>query len=98
LGGTRWQVIRYIVIPSALPDVITGVRIGLGTGWSTLVAAELIAATRGLGFMIQSASQFMVTDLVIAGILVIALVAYLMEMGLRYLQRKLVPWQEQMHY
>ena len=51
-------------------------RIGLGAGWSTLVAAELVAATRGLGFMIQSAAQFLVTDVVVIGILVIALVAF----------------------
>lgn len=97
LGGSRWQVIRYVVLPSALPDILTGVRIGLGTGWSTLVAAELIAATQGLGFMIQSASQFLVTDLVITGILVIALIAYLLEIGLRQLQHKLAPWQGKTH-
>jgi taurine transport system permease protein len=97
LGGSRWQIIRYVVIPSALPDILTGIRIGLGTGWSTLVAAELIAATQGIGSMIQSASQFLITDLVIAGILVIALVAYLLEICLRWLQHKLVPWQGHSH-
>jgi len=97
LGGSRWQIIKFVVLPSALPDILTGVRIGLGTGWSTLVAAELVAATRGMGFMIQTASQFLNTDMVIAGILVIALVAYLLEIGLRYLQSKLTPWQGQTH-
>ena len=95
LGATRWQVIRYVVLPSALPDILTGIRIGLGAGWSTLVAAELVAATQGIGFMIQSASQFLVTDLVIAGILIIALVAYALEIGLRLLQKKLAPWRGQ---
>ena len=92
LGGNRWQIVRHIVLPSVFPDILTGIRIGLGVGWSTLVAAELIAATEGLGFMIQSASQFLITDLVMAGILVIALVAYALEICLRYLQRKLAPW------
>jgi len=92
LGATRWQIIRHIVLPSALPDMLIGIRIGLGAGWSTLVAAELVAATEGIGFMIQSASQFLVTDIVIAGILVIALVAYIIEIGLRILQQKLAPW------
>ncbi len=95
LGASRWQLIRFVVLPSALPDVLTGVRIGLGVGWSTLVAAELIAATRGLGFMIQSAAQFLVTDVVIMGILVIALIASIFEFGIRWLQRKYVPWTEQ---
>ncbi|WP_256672605.1 taurine ABC transporter permease TauC [Pseudomonas sp. v388] len=97
LGATRGQLIRHVILPSALPDILTGVRIGLGVGWSTLVAAELIAATSGLGFMVQSAAQFLVTDVVVLGIFVIALIAFSMEMGLRALQRKLVPWHGQSH-
>ncbi|MDD2048898.1 taurine ABC transporter permease TauC [Pseudomonas putida] len=97
LGATRAQLIRHVILPSALPDILTGVRIGLGVGWSTLVAAELIAATSGLGFMVQSAAQFLVTDVVVLGILVIALIAFALEMGLRALQRKLVPWHGQSH-
>ncbi len=97
LGATRAQLIRHVIVPSALPDILTGIRIGLGVGWSTLVAAELIAATSGLGFMVQSAAQFLVTDVVVLGILVIALIAFALEMGLRALQRRLVPWHGQSH-
>ncbi|MDH1263457.1 taurine ABC transporter permease TauC [Pseudomonas sp. GD03944] len=97
LGATQAQLIRYVILPSALPEILIGIRIGLGVGWSTLVAAELIAATSGLGFMVQSAAQFLVTDVVILGILVIALIAFSLEMGLRALQRKLVPWHGQAH-
>lgn len=97
LGATKAQLIRHVILPSALPDILTGVRIGLGVGWSTLVAAELIAATSGLGFMVQSAAQFLVTDVVVLGILLIALIAFALEMGLRTLQRKLVPWHGQAH-
>ncbi|WP_442111458.1 taurine ABC transporter permease TauC [Pseudomonas sp. NUPR-001] len=97
LGATRAQLVRHVILPSALPDILTGVRIGLGVGWSTLVAAELIAATSGLGFMVQSAAQFLVTDVVVLGILVIALIAFALEMSLRALQRKLVPWHGQSH-
>lgn len=97
LGASRAQLIRHVILPSALPEILTGLRIGLGVGWSTLVAAELIAATSGLGFMVQSAAQFLVTDVVLLGILVIALIAFAMEMGLRALQRKLVPWHGQSH-
>ncbi len=97
LGATRSQLIRHVILPSALPDILTGIRIGLGVGWSTLVAAELIAATSGLGFMVQSAAQFLVTDVVILGILVIAVIAFALEMSLRALQRRLVPWHGQTH-
>lgn len=92
LGASRSQVLRLVVLPNALPDVLTGIRIGLGAGWSTLVAAELIAATRGLGFMVQSAAQFLVTDVVVMGIFVIAAVALALELAVRFLERRLVPW------
>jgi taurine transport system permease protein len=92
LGATRAQLLRHVILPNALPEILTGVRIGLGVGWSTLVAAELVAATSGLGFMIQSAAQFLVTDVVVLGILVIAAVAFLLEYLLRLLQRRLTPW------
>lgn len=92
LGASRWQVLGHVVLPSALPSILTGLRIALGAGWTTLVAAELIAATRGLGFMIQSAAQFLVTDVVIMGIFVIALIAFVLEFGIRRLERLFVPW------
>ncbi|MDE1185593.1 MAG: taurine ABC transporter permease TauC [Pantoea sp.] len=92
LGATRWQLLRWVILPGALPEILTGLRIGLGVGWSTLVAAELIAATRGLGFMVQSAGEFLATDVVLAGIAVIALIAFSLELGLRALQRRLTPW------
>lgn len=92
LGGSRWQIFRVIVLPSALPEILTGLRIGIGVGWSTLVAAELIAATRGIGFMIMSASHFLATDVVFVGIAVIAFWAFLFSYGMRLLERRLVPW------
>ncbi|EMM5414641.1 taurine ABC transporter permease TauC [Citrobacter amalonaticus] len=92
LGASRAQVLWLVILPGALPEILTGLRIGLGVGWSTLVAAELIAATRGLGFMVQSAGEFLATDVVLAGIAVIAIIAFILELGLRALQRRLTPW------
>lgn len=92
LGASRAQVLWLVILPGALPEILTGLRIGLGVGWSTLVAAELIAATRGLGFMVQSAGEFLATDVVLAGIAVIAIIAFSLELGLRALQRRLTPW------
>lgn len=91
LGASRAQVLWLVILPGALPEILTGLRIGLGVGWSTLVAAELIAATRGLGFMVQSAGEFLATDVVLAGIAVIAVIAFILELGLRALQRRLTP-------
>ncbi|WP_314520456.1 taurine ABC transporter permease TauC [uncultured Lelliottia sp.] len=92
LGASRAQVLWFVILPGALPEILTGLRIGLGVGWSTLVAAELIAATCGLGFMVQSAGEFLATDVVLAGIAVIAVIAFSLELGLRALQRRLTPW------
>lgn len=92
LGATRWQLFKDIVLPSALPEILTGIRIALGVGWSTLVAAELIAATRGIGYMVMSASHFLATDAVFVGIFVIALCAFAFSFGMRAIEAWLVPW------
>lgn len=92
LGASKAQVLREVVLPSAVPSILTGIRIALGAGWTTLVAAELVAATSGIGFMIQSAAQFLVTDIVIAGIIVIALIAIVLEYVARLIERRLMPW------
>ena len=92
LGATRWQLFLEVVLPSALPEILTGIRIALGVGWGTLVAAELIAANRGIGFMIMSASHFLATDAVFVGIGVIAVCAFSFTLVMRVLENALVPW------
>jgi len=92
LGATRWQLLREVVFPSALPEILTGIRIAVGVGWSTLVAAELIASTKGIGYMIMSASHFLATDAVFVGIAWIAICAFGFSWGIRSLERLLVPW------
>ena len=92
MGATRWQVLRYVVLPAATPEILVGLRIGMGVGWTTLVAAEMVAANAGLGQMVLNASNFLRTDVVVMGILVIGLFAVLFEVGMRWLERVLVPW------
>ncbi|WP_419710443.1 ABC transporter permease subunit [Pseudomonas sp. NFX224] len=92
MGASRAQVLRHVIMPAALPEVLTGMRIAIGFGWTTLVAAEMVAATAGLGFMVLTASKFMATDVVIMGILVIGAMALLFDLGMRWLERRLVPW------
>jgi NitT/TauT family transport system permease protein/taurine transport system permease protein len=79
LGASRWQILRDVLVPGALPGIVAGLRLGLGFGWRALIAAELIAVTQGLGFMIFSAANYLRTDIILAGILVIGIVAITMD-------------------
>jgi len=92
LGGSRAQILWHVIFKGAMPEILTGVRIGIGFGWTTLVAAELVATEAGLGAMIMSASEFLVTDVVIMGIIVIGIIAYIFDLFMRWLERLLVPW------
>lgn len=96
LGASRWQVLWQVILPAALPEIITSVRIGMGVGWTTLVAAEMVAATNGIGFMVLSASEFLQTSTVILGIVIIAAIAYAFDQVMRILERRLVPWKGRM--
>ena len=80
------------ILPAALPEILTGMRIAVGFGWTTLVAAELVAATVGLGQLVMNASNFLRTDIVLMGILVIGIVAWVFDLGMRGIERYLVPW------
>jgi taurine transport system permease protein len=92
MGASRLQVVTHVVLPTALPDILVGLRIGMGVGWTTLVAAEMVAANAGLGQMVLNASNFLRTDVVIMGIIVIGAFAFLFEILMRRLEAWLVPW------
>ncbi len=92
LGATRAQILWHVIARGAMPEILTGMRIGLGFGWTTLVAAELVAAQAGIGAMIQQASDFLVSDVVVMGIVVIGVIAYTSDLAMRGLERWLTPW------
>jgi taurine transport system permease protein len=96
LGASRLQVIRHVILPAALPEILTGMRIGIGFGWTTLVAAEMVAATAGLGFMVLNAAEFLRSDVVIMGIIVIGALAWLFDLFMRRVERAFVPWKGRM--
>jgi ABC-type antimicrobial peptide transport system permease subunit len=85
-------VIRQVMLRAALPEILVGMRIAIGFGWTTLVAAEMVAANVGLGQMVLNASNFLRTDIVVMGIVVIGVVAYLFDLLMRWAERRLVPW------
>ncbi len=92
LGASRWQVLRKVLLPNALPELFTGIRVALGVSWGTLVAAELVGAREGLGAMIFAARPFFRLDVVVAGIIVIAVLGVAMDILLRFLEARLIPW------
>jgi len=96
MGASYGQIIRHVILPAALPDILIGMRIAIGFGWTTLVAAEMVAANVGLGQMVLNASNFLRTDIVIMGIVVIGVVAYLFDLLMRWVERRLVPWKGKM--
>lgn len=94
LGASKWRVFTTIAIPSAIPYFIAGMRTGVSTGFLALVAAELIAAPSGLGFMIQNAGQYFRTDVTIVGIIVIGILGAILDQIASRVGQKLTSWSE----
>ncbi len=94
LGATDLEIFRKVIVPLAVPHMLTAVRVALGVAWATLVASELIAAQQGLGALIQNASNFFQLDIIYLGIICIGFVALAMDTALRLVARRLVSWQE----
>ncbi|MFK7892514.1 MAG: ABC transporter permease [Granulosicoccus sp.] len=92
LGASKWQILRKVIVPNSLPEIFTGARVAMGVCWGTVVAAELVAAEKGLGMMIMVASKFQLTDIVIVGIILIGIIGFLIDIGIRWLESWLVPW------
>ncbi len=92
LGASKWQIMRHVIIPNSLPEIFTGARVAMGVCWGTVVAAELVAAETGAGMMIMTASRFQNTDIVIMGIVMIGVIGFMIDMGMRRVERWLVPW------
>jgi len=92
MGASPWQVVLHVIAPGALPEILVGLRIGMGVGWTTLVAAEMVAADAGLGKMVFNAANFLRTDVVMLGTIVIGIVAFAFEMLMRWVEKRAAPW------
>lgn len=92
MGASRGQVISQVILKAAMPEIFTGMRIGIRVGWTTLVAAEMVAANRGLGFMVLNAAENLESDTVIMGIFIIGIFAFAFDLLVRYLEKALIPW------
>ncbi len=85
-------VLLKVVLPAALPGIFTGIRLGMGTAWSCVVAAEMIAASKGIGYMIMYARELSQPDVLLVGMLSIGIVGLLIDAGILRLQRFLLRW------
>ncbi len=92
LGASKAQILRHVIIPNSLPEIFTAARVAMGVCWGTVVAAELVAAEKGIGKMIVAASKFQDTDIVLMGIILIGIIGFGIDMLMRYGERWLVPW------
>lgn len=92
LGASRWQLFRYVIFPACLPDIFTGLRVSIGFTYTTLVAAEMVAGVDGVGWMVLDASKFLQSDVIFVGIILMGLTGALLDAGIRWLDRAIVPW------
>ncbi|MBT8424946.1 MAG: ABC transporter permease [Silicimonas sp.] len=92
LGASKSQIMRHVIVPNSLPEIFTGARVAMGVCWGTVVAAELVAAEKGVGKMIVAASKFQDTDIVLMGIILIGIIGFGIDVLMRWGERILVPW------
>lgn len=88
----RWKFVRQVVIPGAFPAIMTGIRVGLMVAWMCVVAAELIAASSGIGYLIMDARQLSQSDVVLVGMITIGVIGKLMDSLIKRLEQHLIGW------
>lgn len=94
LGADDKDIFLHVVVPAAFPYILVGIRLGLAAALTTLVAAELTGASKGLGTMIQTAALYFEMDIVILGIVVIGVIGFTLDKLILFIEQKLTVWQE----
>lgn len=92
LGASKAQVLRHVILPNALPEIFTGLRVAIGVCWGTLVAAELLGASAGLGFTIFKSRNFFLLDLMLSAVILISILGVTMDIAMRMAEKRLIPW------
>jgi taurine transport system permease protein len=92
LGASEWQIFRHVVFPSALHEIFTGARLAIGVVYATLIAAEIISGSTGIGWMILDAGRFLRSDYVFVGILFIGIVGVLLDRVILLVEHRVVHW------
>jgi taurine transport system permease protein len=92
LGASERDVFYKIVLPACMPEIFTGLRTAMGVAYTTLVSSEMVAATSGIGWMVLDASNYLKSDVIFVGILIMGATGILIDIGLRFLEEKIVFW------
>ena len=92
LGANRFDVMKEVILPGALPQIIAGLKVMLGIAWTCIISAELVAAREGLGFMIMNGKEYFQTDTVLLGMVMISLTVMVIDLVFRKFERSLLPW------
>jgi taurine transport system permease protein len=92
LGASKWQILRYVIFPNSLPEILTGVRVAVGMCWGTLVAAEFLAGTTGIGFVENVAKKYFQYEVIWITIFVMGMLGLLFDITLRKIIDKTIPW------
>jgi taurine transport system permease protein len=92
LGASRWQILRHVIFPNSLPEILTGLRVAVGMCWGTLVAAEFLAGTTGIGFVENVARKYMQYEVIWITIFVMGMLGLLFDITLRQIIDKTTPW------
>ena len=92
LGASRWQIVRSVILPNSLPEILTGIRISIGVCWGTLVAAEMLAGTTGIGFVENVARKTSDYEIIWVTIILLGLLGLLFDLVMRYIIHKAIPW------
>jgi taurine transport system permease protein len=92
LGASRWMIFRRVLLPASLPGIFTGIRVSVGIGVTMLVGAEMVATSDGVAWMALTAADFVQTDVVLVGVLIMAALGYGLDLMFRSLERRVVHW------
>jgi len=92
LGASRWQILREVIFPNSLPEILTGVRVAVGMCWGTLVAAEFLAGTSGIGFVENVARKYMQYEVIWITIFVMGMLGLIFDVTIRKIIDKTIPW------
>ncbi len=96
LGASKWQIYKWVIFPASLPGIMDSFRVTIGWAWTYLVAAEMVAASSGLGYIVIKSQRVLATDVIFASLLMIGVIGLLTDVVFRLLSKLVAPWYERL--